>query len=263
MPIEQEVDRLYEQLQGELNHPYIRRVLPHPAVDKDKLLIYYLLFRTKTDDRDAGICAKSVMIAEIGLTTHEWMTNNTLTNKNEIRLRQLTALSGDYYSALYYYSLARCDRIQVVRWVAQAIQQFNIEKCRLYYDGGREPDWEQAVQALSSSESALIVHIAARLEQSHWIPVINHYFLVKKMIQERRNGSPQKARTYITGFLEDRFHLKPEQLNKKLDHVILDTAAEFEKAAGKIADSRDVPGRLLNYLKGQMQSFCTYALEEG
>lgn len=263
MPIEQEIDRLYEQLQGELNHPYIRRVLPHPAVDKDKLLIYYLLFRTKAGRSDAGVCAKSVMIAEVGLTTHEWMTNSTLRDKGEIKRRQLTALSGDYYSALYYYSLARCDRIQVVRWVAQAIQQFNIEKCRLYYDGSGEEDWEQAVQTLSSAESALIAHIADRLEQNHWIPVFNHYFLVKRMVQERRNAAQKEARTYITRFLEDHFHLKPEQLGKKMDRVILDSAAEFEKSAGLISDSRDVPGKLLDYLKVQMQRFCTYALEEG
>ncbi|WP_010631658.1 heptaprenyl diphosphate synthase component 1 [Sporolactobacillus vineae] len=263
MPIEQEVDRLYEQLQDELNHPYIRRVLPHPAVDKDKLLIYYLLFRTKVGDRDAGICAKSVMIAEVGLTTHEWMTNDTLTDNSAIRRRQLTALSGDFYSAMYYYSLARCGQIDIVRWVAQAIQQFNIEKCRLYYNGGPEPDWDQAVQALSASESALIVRIAAGLEQDHWIPVIHHYFLVKRIVQERLGCMQKKALTNICKFFETHFKLKSEQLGRRMDHVILDAAAEFEKSAGQTAESCTMPGKLLDYLRKQMRMYCSYALEEG
>jgi hypothetical protein len=263
MPIEQEVDRLYEQLQDELNHPYIRRVLPHPAVDKDKLLIYYLLFRTRTGDREAGVCAKSVMIAEVGLTTHEWMTNAALTDKLDIRRRQLTVLSGDFYSAMYYYSLARCGKIEITRWVAQAIQQFNIEKCRLYYDGGREPNWDQAVHALSASESALMVHIAARLEQDHWIPVIHYYFLVKKIVQERLGYMQKKARTNICRFFETHFKLKSEQLGKRMDRVILDAAAEFEKSAGQTAETCTMPGKLLDYLREQMRAYCSYALEEG
>lgn len=262
MPVEQEVDRLYEQLQDELNHPYVRKILPHPAVDKDKLLVYYLLFRTRSSEQDAGICAKSIMIAEIGLKTHEWMTNDALIDKNAVRRRQMTALSGDFYSAMYYYSLARSGKIEIVRWVAQAIQKFNIEKCRFYYNS-TEPDWDQTVHCLSSLESALMVHIAGKLEQSPWIPVIHHYFLVKKIVEERLGRMQDKARTNISRFFETRFQLKSEQLVRRMDQVILDTADKFEKSAGHAAGTSDMPGKLLDYLTKQMQSYCSYALEEG
>ncbi|WP_100488109.1 heptaprenyl diphosphate synthase component 1 [Sporolactobacillus pectinivorans] len=262
MSVKQEVDIIYKQLTDDLNHPYVNRILPKPFVDRDKLLVYYLLFQTRVDRKLAGIYAKSVMIAEVGLSTHEGMTVAKLTEKEEIKRRQLIALSGDFYSALYYYSLARNKDTQVVKWVAQAIQVFNIDKCRLYYPK-RALGWSQAIEALGSTESALVSQIASKLGLKHWIPVLSDFFLAKKLMKERQTAAARTLQPFLNQYLQDLLKSDPGLFRENIEKEILNSASRFKSSVEKAEKRTGKLAGLLAYLSDQMHHYCSCMVEEG
>ncbi|WKB37126.1 heptaprenyl diphosphate synthase component 1 [Terrilactibacillus sp. S3-3] len=121
---------------------------------------------------------------KFGLDTHEKMTIENLDEKKEIRSRQLVVLAGDFYSSLYYFSLSRQGDIQMVKWIAEAIQEFNVHKCHLFYPSD-SLNWEQKYAALERIESALVTKIAAKLGFLEWVPALSDYFLFKRLTIER------------------------------------------------------------------------------
>ncbi|TGA98129.1 heptaprenyl diphosphate synthase [Sporolactobacillus shoreae] len=262
MSVEQEVGIIYKQLMDDLTHPYVNSILPKPSIDKDKLLVYYMLFQTKVNREMAGVYAKSVMIAEVGLSTHETMTVAKLSMKDDIKRRQLTALSGDFYSALYYYSLARNNNTRIVKWVAQAIQIFNIEKCRLYYPK-REFGWPQAIEALGSTESALVSQIASKLGLKSWIPVLSDFFLAKKLVGESRDASARTLQSFLNQYLREQLTSDPHQFRQNIEKEVLSSAERFRKSSAKAEKQTGKLADLLAYLNDQMHNYCRCMVEEG
>ncbi|EST11786.1 heptaprenyl diphosphate synthase component 1 [Sporolactobacillus laevolacticus] len=247
MSINEEVELVYHQLLDELNHPYVHKILPKPSIDRDKLMIYYLMFRNIESRVVAGACAKSIMVAEIGLGTHETMTVRKLDEKDSVKKRQLTVLSGDFYSALYYYSLARQSKLDVVKWVAQAIQVFNARKCDFSYSK-YSLDWTQTVEAVKKIESALVAKIAVQLGHEHFIPYLSDFFLIKRLVVERKI---QDAPDY-SGYFSRNTNGTSVHFVEKLDSEIKMNVSRFFEVLKKTDKHSELLSQVLEYLNGRM-----------
>lgn len=247
LSLNEELDLIYHQLRNELNHDYVKTILPEPIIDRDKLMIYYLLFRQQESTLNAGAHAKSVMVAEIGLNTHETMTIEKCSDIKATKKRQLTVLSGDFYSALYYYSLARQSNMEVVKWVAQAIQTFNIHKCAFFYSKTRL-NWSETLEAVMKIESALVEKIARQLGQAPIIPYLNAFFLIKRLVIERKaHGNCERTSYFSQAVLGS-----VETLTVKLDQEIKNKAAHLIHALDRQENHSEWLMQIIDYLRDQL-----------
>ncbi len=238
-----ELDLVCHQLCLELKHEYVQTVLPKPDIDRDKLTIYYMLFRMNEPQQAAGSYTKSVMVAEIGLNTHETMTCEKRTNKELLKQRQLTVLSGDFYSALYYYTLARQSNIELVKWVAQAIQNFNEYKCALFFPPVHF-GWQELIHEIKKIESALVGKIARQLGFTHVVPYISDFFLIKRLIAERDLRNEEKHTGYFSKMRLD----DDDQLVEKLDSEIKNRTAQLSQALKRSEDQSELFLKLKDYI---------------
>lgn len=261
MTVREQIEGIYASLVRDLSHPYVGKYLPMPEIDQDKLLVYYFLFQRRAGRGQAGVYVESVMVAEAGLSTHESMTTERLAEKSEIRKRQLTALSGDFYSALYYYYLSRNKDVEAVKWVAEAIQTFNINKCRLFYPK-HTLDWTQAVAAIETIESALVAKIAAKLGFDQWIPFLNAFFLVKKLAYEHEHQAETGSGSFLCSYLMESLTHDPAQFKEHLKEEIKKTKKHFFESVRKAEEHSDTFSKLLPYLTEKMNAFCLCTLGE-
>ncbi|SFF95488.1 heptaprenyl diphosphate synthase component 1 [Sporolactobacillus nakayamae] len=247
MALNEELELVYHQLRSELNHTYVQTILPEPTIDRDKLAIYYLLFRHQETKESAAACAKSVMVAEIGLDTHESMTIEKQVDKDLIKKRQLTVLSGDFYSALYYYSLARQSKLEVVKWVAQAIQSFNVRKCSFFYSTSHL-GWAEIIESVKKIESALVEKIACQLGLIHAVPLLNDFFLIKRLIFEKKSQAELGQLSYFSQKLVDGV----ENVSDKLDQEIKHKVACLSMALDQSAKHSGMFPQVVNYLHARL-----------
>jgi hypothetical protein len=219
---------LLSELKHDLSHPYVDSYLSRPEIDQDKVLIYYFLFSYQKRTEQPEKCTKSVMIAETGLKTHDKMAVTLPGEADAIKKSQLTVLAGDYYSALYYYILSRTGDMEIVEWVAEAIQNYNTEKCRLYYPAHRL-SWTQTVQILARIESALISHVAAKLGYDWLVPALSDFFLCKLLSKNDMLQQKNGYDSFLFRFLSDHITDDRAVLRQLMNEEIKRAEARFNE----------------------------------
>lgn len=255
MTVTEQAEVIKNHLIHDLDHPYVGRFLPKPVIDMDKIVVYCCLYRNRALQRDVDIYVESTMAAEIGLATHETMTTGRLTDRQEMKRRQLTALSGDFYSALYYYALARRDDIEVVRWIAEAIERFNISKCRLFYPE-HTMTWGQAIRALSDIESGMMARIADKLGFGRLVGLLNDYFLSRKLILERNQWSGSGTKSFLLTHLREHLTSDAQTVGARLEKEIEKSTGRFFRTVRKAKESEEGPSfQLMAYLTDRMRAF--------
>lgn len=252
MSVTDETEKIYSRLKRKVSHSYVETILHQPVVDRDKLMVYYLLFQTHRDRSRAAELAMDLMTAEIGLSTHEQMTNASCENKVQMKQRQLVVLSGDYYSSLYYFSLAQNHEIEIARWVSEAIQRYNISKCALFYPEG-PLEWQQAMEHLLAIDGALTSYIAAKLGLEHWESLLKDLFFARRLYHESGAGEQP---TRLGSFFMDRFLYDASGLRDKFRMELEKVKKRFDQLIGKYEwESTEACTLLLSYLKHQMQHY--------
>lgn len=168
------------------SHPYVRRYLPEPIVDENKLHLLILLLNDidLTDaERDQIIAA--TMLVQIALDIHDHIPASTTINDGEaLQEHQLTVLAGDYYSGLYYYILSKLERIDLIRLLAEGIKDINEQKMIL-----QQPDLvdeEVLFSAVQTIQSSLIVKVAECFSKSHYHKFIQQYLFMSTLKNERK-----------------------------------------------------------------------------
>ncbi|RYM05391.1 hypothetical protein EWH99_06330 [Sporolactobacillus sp. THM7-7] len=258
----EETEVIYRHLKKYLNHPYVSRFLPKPVIDRDKVVVYYYLFQRRAAPGRVSAYVQSAMAAEIGLSTHETMTTDKLVNMRETKIRQLTALSGDYYSTLYYYTLAREADIEVVEWIAEAIESFNLNKCRLFYPKG-EMDWVSAIELIRAVESGLVTKVAEKIGLSGWSPMLSDFFLVKRLLHEQNIRSEGRPHPFLSTRLIHGLSDQSEAFKTRLDEEIRETVERFFEHIKEEESGTGIPFRLTAYLSDKMRAFDRWKVGEG
>ncbi|MFT8362365.1 MAG: heptaprenyl diphosphate synthase component 1 [Sporolactobacillus sp.] len=190
------VEKLATQLKTELSHPYVDRALGAPEIDRDKLAVYYTIFK----QGPAALLltrVNALMAAEIGLATHEQMTRTEGEGHQSILERQLVTLSGDYYSALYYFWLAKDEQRELTHWVAQAIQEYNVIKSQLYYPSA-PLSADQLTHLLERLESQLVVTMTDYAGRSDLKPLLQSFFLLKRLCTDCWQSASESTRYLIS-----------------------------------------------------------------
>jgi heptaprenyl diphosphate synthase len=180
------VAEVKEQLQIELNHPYVKRFIHHPIIDEDKLLyLCSFLQHASVKEEQLKVYVVSVMLVQIALDTHDLVSTEPVMNDQHLlQERQLTVLAGVHYSSLYYYYLSKNGFIQFMRETASAIKIINVEKMKYYKQEFQSVD--DMMNSLFVIETALIQSVCSYFRNEEWKRLLAHALFIKRLIYEKR-----------------------------------------------------------------------------
>lgn len=175
--------KVKNMIENKIEHPYVQRYIAQPFIDIDKiaalLMIYDEVANSKQHKYEEIV---SIMLVQTALDTHDLVTNDTTLPTDDLE-RQLTVLAGDFYSGLYYRTLAEIDEIALVRSLANAIKLINEQKMVLYEF--ELISWQQLMKTLQVIESILFTNVA-RLHSLSQVDIeyISEYLLVNRLMRE-------------------------------------------------------------------------------
>ncbi|MBM7094659.1 heptaprenyl diphosphate synthase component 1 [Bacillus sp. H-16] len=170
-----------------IHHPYFRRYLSDPVIDHDQVvLLYYLLQKNGHKYRYIKNCVLSSVLVQTALAVHDTVENNQWDSELEKKSRQLTVLSGDYFSSLYYYFLAKISDKGLIRVFSRSIQEINEIKMSVYCNGAESAHSKRAFVDYRLIDSLLIRNIARFTGQENWIKPLDEFFYLKRLVREHR-----------------------------------------------------------------------------
>lgn len=128
-----EISNIISRIENETAHHYIHQYVDTPPIPFSRLRLFYLFLKSNghSSDQIERYCL-AVSLVQMGLDTHDMISEQKLKTLREIRTRQLTVLSGDYFSSKYYYLLSKDEDIEVVKILAHSIMKVNELKMILY-----------------------------------------------------------------------------------------------------------------------------------
>jgi heptaprenyl diphosphate synthase len=206
------VQQLKHELYERIHHPYLKKNIGTPYVDEDKLLVFdTMLTETDCSPNKRKLYIIAVMLVQIALDTHDTVSLKKPRDGQYKTNRQLTVLAGDYFSSLYYHLLAEDNEVHVIQLLSLAIQEINENKMALYQP--QKLSLQQSFTKLRAIESGLLQRFAAFFELPVWKEFIGEYFLLKRLLTERKNIL-QAETTSLTAILEKSGITLPVQQEK-------------------------------------------------
>lgn len=127
--MEQLVTELKDEIYNKLHHRTLLAYTGHPPIWDDQL--FYLLLPKANGEqwtKQHQIAAQSVAMIQTALTTHDLVKEKQATSKAQ----QLMVLAGDYYSGMYYDTLAKLPDIQFVQKLSNAVAEISEHKTAFY-----------------------------------------------------------------------------------------------------------------------------------
>ncbi len=183
--IDNEIKRIKEILYGKLHHSFVKKIIPTPIIDEDKLaIIYFLCHDQPLSENTKEQYMIAVMLIQMALDTHECIPNELSNTTNKVE-KQMTVLAGDYYSSLYYYVLAELEEVNLIRQLAKATKLIN--EFKVYLFDGEIPTLQHLFSSYETIESDLFVKAADHFGKTPLIPLIQNLLLYNRLLREKYN----------------------------------------------------------------------------
>lgn len=212
-------EKIQKMIEKKIHHPYLEQYLNKPLIELDKialLLIIYDDVAITNEHKENHII--SIMLVQIALDTHELVTNESESLSDDL-VRQLSVLAGDYYSGLYYRTLAEIDEHRLVHTLAKAIKIINEHKMILYkYEIN---NWNELIDTLKAIESTLLTTVGELYQLSQVdLQYISEVLLVNRLLKEKKAINCQRF-SYIQQYVErDLINICESSLMYWLDQTI-------------------------------------------
>lgn len=223
----EEIETLHSKIINMVHHPYLDRFLQSPIIDKNLISAYHAIFRSYTPEFWLEN-ASSAILVHIALDTHETITTLPPQNNEAQTKRQLTVLSGDYYSSLYYYLLSKTENIKLIKWLAKGIQTFNNAKMYLFVS--KVHNWTESFRYLYQIETALLSHIIDGLGLQKWGKPLCDLLYLKRLLFEQ---SAFLSNENSIGYFRFMFEAKDDS-RQKAAAVIGDEIGRIEKELQRV-----------------------------
>ncbi len=121
------IKKIEENIYTKIHHPFLKGYTPKTTMDQDKLAFFVRAFSQANVSYEETIqYTSAIMIIQIALDTHDLIAQSTpVGHDDDIVQRQLQILAGDYYSGLYYQTLAGMSNDQMIYQLAEGIKVIN------------------------------------------------------------------------------------------------------------------------------------------
>lgn len=128
-----EVNKIISNVNSHAKQYYLdlKITKPSPSEQKLGLLFLYLYANNITLEKIHAVCSAAGLV-QLGLDTHEFVTNETLHSPKKNEIRQLQVLAGDYFSSQYYRLLAISGNSDAIQKIAFSVRNINQHKVNYY-----------------------------------------------------------------------------------------------------------------------------------
>lgn len=182
-----EIKKIKELITYKFKHTYLNKNIEEPIIDEAKLTALSIIVNNTSlpeDVKKQYIIA--TMLVQAALDTHDLVPveNHDAEDEAEITSKQLTVLSGDYYSGLYYLLLAEIEDVNMIKVLALAIKDITEYKMKLYY---REVDsFADYISIIEKIETLLITRVAEFVNNSIINNITGNLIITSKLVEEKR-----------------------------------------------------------------------------
>lgn len=182
--ITNEIDTIKKKILKKTKNTYLLQYIDDPLIDDDKVLLLYMMFEEKKVSKSMfEDYIIPIILVQIALDTHETISVHKLNDDSSRKNRQLSILGGDFYSSLYYQILSSINDLQMIRTLAQGIQEINENKMQFYQTESQEI--ENAIENIRRIESALLLRTADSLHLPLWKGIAEEFLFIKRLLNER------------------------------------------------------------------------------
>lgn len=168
------------QVERRVYDPYLLKFIQTPIIDEDKLLILIsIMDRLDLSYSEMENYTLSTMLIQIALDTHEHVTNSS----DDEKARQLTVLTGDYFSGLYYKLLADSEDLLMIKALSEGTKEINEHKIMVYQ---KECDGtEKLMNSIKLIESSLLLKLSEYFKVDLWNDFIANLLFLKRLLNEK------------------------------------------------------------------------------
>lgn len=171
-------------VEEKLSYSYLQKYIDSPQIDEDRISFLVLPF-TKGEqvlkEEEIIRLISTVMLIQIGLDTHEKVTNSP---SESLKERQLTVLAGVYFSGQYYKILSELENVSLINQLAQAIKIVNESKISLYKQ--EYFSVQQILESVKTIESAIINSFFEHYDTSQWKELVCEAMFLRRMVYEEK-----------------------------------------------------------------------------
>ncbi len=126
---EQKTDSIRKMIESKMYHHFLFEHIESPEIDEDRILMLLIAMEeTQIPVERYEQQIISAMLVQIALDIHDKVAHQQKT----LTERQLSVLAGDYFSGLYYQTLAGIEDSDLIRTLASAIKLINEHKISFY-----------------------------------------------------------------------------------------------------------------------------------
>ncbi|WP_421379247.1 heptaprenyl diphosphate synthase component 1 [Bacillus salacetis] len=171
-------------VEEKLSYSYLQKYIDSPQIDEDRISFLVLPFSNGDqvlDEEEIIRLISTVMLIQIGLDTHEKVTNSP---SESLKERQLTVLAGVYFSGQYYKILSELENVSLINHLAQAIKTVNESKISLYKQ--EYFNVPQIMNSIKTIESAVIHSFFAHYGTAQWQELVGEALFLRRMVIEER-----------------------------------------------------------------------------
>ncbi|WEG11376.1 heptaprenyl diphosphate synthase component 1 [Pullulanibacillus sp. KACC 23026] len=205
MTILDNYDYIVNKIEKAIDHPTLNRFIQRPQIDYDHIWFLCAMFEENGSYSNVEDYITSISLVHLALETHDRILIHPSTNDKERKLRQLTALAGDYYSSKYYQLLADQSDFSMIKQISDAIQKINEDKTSFFK---LDLPYGRLFELIKQIESTLLLNVANYLNLPKWKALITDYFYVARLINEKDHYFNGKSTKFLHSILEEKPDLK-------------------------------------------------------
>ncbi|WP_113928652.1 heptaprenyl diphosphate synthase component 1 [Bacillus sp. P14.5] len=170
-------------VEEKLSYSYLQKYIDSPQIDEDRisfLLVPFLQGGHELDENEIIRVISTVMLIQIGLDTHEKVSNSPTGSLKE---RQLTVLAGVYFSGQYYKILSDLENVSLINQLAQAIKRVNESKISLYKQ--EYSSIHDIMESIRTIESAVITSFYGHYGAAQCMELVSEILFLRRMLNEK------------------------------------------------------------------------------
>lgn len=149
-----------------MKHKYLKKYFKDSMIDEEKLSILAMIIEHTnfTKEKKQQLIIASTLV-QVAIDIHDLVPEerDLKESESDVTLRQLSVLSGDYYSGLYYLLLSELEEISLVQAFATAVKEISEYKMKLYYKEFNT--FKEYIEIVKKIDTLLIVTISKHLDQ--------------------------------------------------------------------------------------------------
>jgi heptaprenyl diphosphate synthase len=130
----QDLHHIVEQIKKSSYHSYVQKHITYPTIDFFQLHFTYLFLNSRGCSKETieHYCVSQVFI-QLALDTHDAVELQPIHEESLVKKRQLTVLSGDFFSSYYYLYLAQNNQVELIQKWSVVIKEVNEWKVDLHH----------------------------------------------------------------------------------------------------------------------------------